>query len=90
LVDHWDTMLPGVIYRLSYERLVTDTENELRRLLDHCDLPFDAVCLSPQEAERIVTTPSATAVRQAIHSDAIDAAKYYLPWLQPLVSSLQD
>ena len=90
LVDHWDTLLPGVIYRLSYERLVTDTENELRKLLRYCDLAFDAACLSPQQAHRVVTTPSATAVRQAIHPGAINAAKNYQPWLQPLITSLQD
>ena len=88
LVDHWDNMLPGVIYRLSYERLVTDTENELRKLLHYCDLEFDSACLSPQAAERIVTTPSATAVRQAINPGAINAADNYRLWLQPLVEVL--
>lgn len=88
LVDHWDKMLPDVIYRLSYERLVTDTENELRKLLHYCDLEFDSACLSPQDAERIVTTPSATAVRQAINPGAINAADNYRLWLQPLVEVL--
>ena len=90
LVDHWDSMLPGTIYRLSYERLVTDTENELRKLLRYCELAFDAACLSPHQAQRIVTTPSATAVRQAIHPGAINSAKNYQPWLQPLITSLDD
>jgi len=88
LVDHWDRMLPGTILRISYERLVTDTEDEVRKLLRYCELKFDAACLSPQDARRIVTTPSATAVRQAINPGAVNAAENYRPWLQQLIKSL--
>src|SRR5690606_12790009 len=45
LMDHWDAVLPGRVHRVQYERMVEDTEAEIRRLLDYCGLPFEESCL---------------------------------------------
>ena len=42
LMAHFDSVLPGRIHRVIYERMVDDTETEVRRLLEYCGLPFDA------------------------------------------------
>ena len=41
LMDHWDAVLPGKVLRVEYENVVNDTENEVRRLLEFCELPFE-------------------------------------------------
>ena len=41
LMAHFDEVLPGRIHRVFYERMVEDTEAEVRRLLDYCGLPFE-------------------------------------------------
>ena len=46
LMDHWDAVLPGKVLHVQYEDLVRDPEANIRRLLDHCRLPFEAACLS--------------------------------------------
>ena len=39
MMDYWRDSLPdGRIYDLQYEDLVTDTETEARKLIDHCGL----------------------------------------------------
>ncbi len=45
LMAHFDEVLPGRIHRVFYERMVEDTETEVRRLLDYCGLPFEDACL---------------------------------------------
>ena len=45
LMAHIDAVLPGRVHRVYYERMVNDTEQEVRRLLDYCGLPFEAGCL---------------------------------------------
>ena len=45
MMDHWRSVLPGRIHFLRYERLVEDTEGEIRRLLEYCGLPFEESCL---------------------------------------------
>ena len=42
LMAHFDQALPGRIHRVIYERMVEDTESEVRRLLEYCGLPFEA------------------------------------------------
>ena len=44
-MEHFDTVLPGRVHRVYYEQLIADPETEVRRLLDHCGLQFEAQCL---------------------------------------------
>ncbi len=41
LMAHFDGVLPGRVHRVIYERMVEDTEAEVRRLLDYCGMPFE-------------------------------------------------
>ena len=65
LMAHFDLVMPGRIHRAIYERVVEDTEAEVRRLLDYCGLPFEEGCLRFYENERAVRTASSEQVRQA-------------------------
>ncbi len=38
LMAHFDEVLPGRVHRVIYERMVEDTEAEVRRLLEYCGL----------------------------------------------------
>jgi len=84
LMEHFDTVLPGRIHRVIYERMVEDTEGEVRRLLDYCGLPFEESCLRFFENERPVRTASSEQVRQPIYRDGVDHWQHYAPWLAPL------
>jgi tetratricopeptide (TPR) repeat protein len=88
LMDHYDAVLPGRVHRVFYEQLVADPEGEVRRLLDHCRLPYEAACLRPHENGRAVRTPSAEQVRQPIFQHATDHWRNFEPWLAPLKDSL--
>jgi tetratricopeptide (TPR) repeat protein len=89
-MDHLDTVMPGVILRVSYETLVDDTEAEIRRILDYCGLPFQESCLRFWETERGVLTPSAQQVRKPIYRGALEAWKNFEPWLGELKEALGD
>jgi tetratricopeptide (TPR) repeat protein len=58
LMAHFDEVLPGKVHRVIYERLVEDFEAEVRRLLNHLDLPFERQCLRFFENRRTVMTLS--------------------------------
>jgi tetratricopeptide (TPR) repeat protein len=90
LMAHVDRVLPGRIHRIFYERMVTDTEAETRRLLDHCGLPFEDSCLRFYENARAVRTASSEQVRQPIFQEGIDHWRHYEPWLDPLKAALGD
>ena len=88
LMAHFDAVLPGRVHRVIYERMIEDTEGEVRRLLDHCGLPFDERCLRFYENERAVRTASSEQVRRPIYREGVDHWQHYEPWLGPLKSAL--
>lgn len=88
LMAHFDAVLPGRVHRVTYERLVEDTESEVRRLLEYCGLPVEESCLRFHESRRAVSTPSSEQVRTPIFRDGIDHWRHYEPWLDPLKAQL--
>jgi len=90
LMAHFDAVAPGAIHRVMYERVVEDTEGEVRRLLDFCGLPFEHATLSFYENERAVRTASSQQVRQPIFKEGLDQWRHFEPWLDPLKQALGD
>lgn len=88
LMAHLDAALPGRVHRVIYEDLVAEPEAEVRRLLDHCGLPFEPGCLKFYENDRAVRTASSEQVRQPIFRDATDHWRRFEPWLDPLKAAL--
>jgi tetratricopeptide (TPR) repeat protein len=88
MMDHWESVLPGRVHFLRYEHLVDDTETEIRRLLNYCDLPFEEGCLRFWENDRAVTTPSSEQVRRPIYRGALEHWRNFEPWLGPLREAL--
>ena len=88
LMAHVDRVLPGRVHRVIYERMVDDTETEVRALLDACGLPFDPACLAFHTTERAVRTASSEQVRQPIYRDAADEWRRYDEYLGPLRNAL--
>jgi hypothetical protein len=90
LMAHTDQVLPGRVHRVYYEALVAHPEREVRRLLEHCGLPFEEACLRFYETERVVQTISAEQVRQPIYSDSVGQWRHFEPWLGPMKAALGD
>jgi len=88
LMAHFDAVLPGRVHRVIYERLIADPEAEIRALLDHCGLPFEAACLSPHENDRAVRTASSEQVRRPIFKDAVEHWQKFESHLGPLKQAL--
>ena len=88
LMAHFDEVAPGAIHRVIYEDMVSDTEGEVRRLLEFCGLPFEPATLRFYENDRAVRTASSQQVRQPIYRQGIDQWRNFEPWLEPLRLSL--
>jgi len=88
LMSHFDKVLPGRVHRVIYEKMVEDTEEEIRRLLEYCGLEFEDACLRFYENDRAVRTASSEQVRSPIYRNAVDQWRHYEPWLGPLKKAL--
>jgi tetratricopeptide (TPR) repeat protein len=80
-MKHWHEMLPGKVLDVHYEETVTDLEGQVRRILEHCGLPFEESCLRFYETERAVKTASSEQVRQPIYSSALGKWRRYEKYL---------
>lgn len=88
LMDHWDEVLPGRVLRVQYEEMVTDTENQVHRMLDHCGLDFEENCLAFHKTDRAVRTASSEQVRQPIYKGALEHWRNFEPHLDELKEAL--
>lgn len=88
LMAHVDEVLPGRVHRVIYERMVDDTEAEVRALLDHCGLKFEPQVLEFYKTERAVRTPSSEQVRRPIYRESTEEWRPYDKHLAALKESL--
>ena len=90
LMRHWDEVLPGRVLRVRHEAVIEDLEAQVRRVLDHCGLPFEQACLDFHRTRRSVRTPSSEQVRRPIFREGLEQWRCYEPWLAPLRTALGD
>ena len=88
LMDHWDRVLPGRVYRVQYEDMVADTETQIRALLDYCKLDFEEQCLRFYETDRAIRTPSSEQVRKPIYKEGLEQWRNFEDHLGPLKQAL--
>lgn len=90
LMEHWNTVLPGVIYRVDYEELVEDVENESRGVVDYCGLDWQPQCLKFYESGAASTTASAVQVRRPVYTSSVGRWQKFRRPLEPVVEILSD
>jgi tetratricopeptide (TPR) repeat protein len=88
LMNHWDEVLPGRVLRVQYEDMVAGPERQIRRLLSHCELPFEQQCLRFYETNRAIRTPSSEQVRQPIYTQGLEQWRHFDAHLGPLKDAL--
>lgn len=89
LATHWHTRMPGAVLEVPYADLVTEPAAALRRVLGHCDLPFEQACLHPERNTAAVATPSSAQLREPIHARALGQWRRYASQLEPLRRALE-
>ena len=89
LMDHWHAVLPGTVLDVQYEDVVDDLESQVRRILEHCDLPWNDACLRYYENERAVKTASSEQVRKPIYATSKHLWRRYESHLGPMIEVLE-
>ena len=86
LMEYWDQLLPGYIYKLKFEEIIADPKTQLRGLLDFCGLEWDDASLHEPRIEQagepgLITMPTP--------ANAIGVWKPYEKHLAPLFDALE-
>ena len=78
MIKNFKKTLPNFIYDLQYEKFVKDPENEAKKLMKFCGLPWDIKCLEFYKRKDLISkTTSNIQIRKAIYKDSINK---YLPY----------
>ncbi|MCP5381505.1 MAG: tetratricopeptide repeat protein [Kordiimonadaceae bacterium] len=88
LMDHWHKVIPGQIFEINYEDLITEQEVSTRRLLDYCGVDWNDRCLEFHNSGRPVKTASVVQVRQPINNLSVQKWKHYEKFLKQLLEAL--
>lgn len=90
MIAHWQAVLPGKVLDVHYEDTVCDLERQVRRILQHCELPFEEGCLRFFATRRAVKTASSEQVRQPIYTGALGMWRNYERHLGLWIDALHD
>ena len=88
LMAFWHARFPGRILDLQYEEIVLRGEQPVRRLLEFCDLEWDARCMQAHANPGAIATASAVEARRPINADSIGRWKEYREELGGLMALL--
>ena len=82
-------MLPGRVLTVQHEEVVIDLDNQVARILEYCELPFEAGCVRYYETDRPIRTPSSEQVRQPVYTDSLSFWRKYENHLEELLEVLE-
>jgi tetratricopeptide (TPR) repeat protein len=89
LMLFWESKYNSHIYRVDYEKLVSNQEEETKKILKFCKLDWDENCLKFYKNKSLVKTLSTSQVRKKIYQSSINSWKNYEIYLKDLVSKLK-
>jgi len=89
LMNFWNKLIPNFILNLKYEDLVKDTEIEVKKLLNFCELPWEKNCLEFYKNKRPIKTASDTQVRNKIYATSVNKWKKYERYLEKYYDKLK-
>ena len=88
-MDHWKQLFPEKILDVNYEDVVTNTEEQLRRALSFCGIPWDDRCLQENQKQHVSPTASKWQARQPVYKTSVQRWRKYEKHLGPLLEILE-
>ena len=88
LMEFWNNKYPSSIFDFCYENLTNNQEFETRKLLDHCELPWDKNCLDFHKNNTAMRTTSSIQVKQQMYTGSSENWKKFADHLEPLIKGL--
>ncbi len=89
LIKFWEYKFPGEIYHINYEDILSNSENEIKKLINFCDLDWDESCLNFQNNKNPVKTASNLQVRKPLYHSSKNISENYANYLTNMFKLLE-
>lgn len=89
LMNFWNKSFKDFIYDANYETIVQNSEEEIKKLLQFCELDWDSNCLQHHKSKKTsIQTVSIYQARRPIYTSSINSSKIYSSELEKYFSQL--
>jgi len=89
LMNFWKKKIPDFIYEAKYEEIVSNQENETKKILEFCKLDWDPNCLNFHKNKKTpIKTASIVQARKPIYSSSVKLNQKYEKYFKELFNSL--
>ena len=90
LMLFWDDKFKSQIYQLSYENLISNKEQEVKKLLEFCELNWDPNCMKHEKNKKTINTASASQARKPINKAGLKTFEPFKKHLIELTTMLEN
>jgi tetratricopeptide (TPR) repeat protein len=84
LMNFWKNYAPGLIYDAQYEKIINNSEEEIKEIIKFCELPWEDNCLSFYKNKTPIKTMSTAQARKPIYKSSINSFDKFAPFLKEL------
>ena len=88
-IEFWKKLFPDAVYNIVYENLVENPKEEIKNLLNFCDLEWDDNCLNHENNLKSIKTASWVQARKPIYKSAIKSSDHFRVYLADLIKKIK-
>ena len=91
LMNFWKNKIGDFIYEIEYEKLVSNKEEEIKKLINFCDLKLDPNCLNHHKNKKTpIKTVSISQARMPVYQSSVNSNTNYEKSLSKMFSLLDN
>ena len=89
LMDYWKSKFKDDIFDANYEKVINSPEQEVKKIISFCDLPWDPECLNFYKNKKTpVQTVSVAQASKPIYKSSIQSNEPYVKYLSEMFNIL--
>ena len=88
-MQFWNNELKDEILNLQYEDLTKNTEHEIKKIINFCDLDWEENCLNFYKNKNPIKTLSVNQANKPIYQSSVNSFLFYKKELNALFSRLK-
>lgn len=82
LMTFWKSKKIKNLLDINYENLIEDSENEIKKIIDHCGLNWEEACINFYKNKNPIKTISAAQARKPIYKSSLNIFEEYKDYLK--------
>ena len=90
LIKFWKNIFLNEIYDVDYNKLIDNSEIEIKKLLEFCDLEWDPNCIEHEKNDKAIKTASVIQARKPINRTGLNTYEPYKNYLNELSKILSN